>query len=207
MSEKEENSIGNVSFGDDGTGPKASSSSSPFTESLYFSDSFDEAAITAFVKSVERLVRSSHEYSNYLSLIKANYANMNSDDIQSGISSADATIEFHHYPFSLYDIIDTIVSFHLARGERFDSYSVAEETMKEHYANHIGLVPLSKTNHELAHDGHLFISKDQVFGDYPEFAKKYADGVSADMTQKLSELDKESKKGRPSDAMGVLNVL
>jgi hypothetical protein len=198
--------IGNIDFVDTKNGPTAKSSSSPFSESLYFSDSFDEASITAFIKSVERMIRTSHEYSQYLGLLKTNYDTMNHDDILSNISNADATIEFHHYPFSLYDIIDTVVSYHLTHDDKFTSYSIADEVMREHFANRIGLVPLTKTNHELAHDGHLFISKTQVFGDYKAFMNKYKDGVSAELIKKIADMEKQSDDGRMTDEGGILNV-
>jgi len=51
----------------------------------------------------------------------------------------------------------------------FDSFLIASEIMRLHYAGYIGLVPLTKTLHEMAHAGKLFIGLENVFGNFQKF--------------------------------------
>jgi hypothetical protein len=78
------------------------------TSNFYFSLNLedDEKQKTKFIKDIERIVRSSLEYRNYIKFLKTealiNYCsvlNKLPDDIVNSIS-----IEMHHYPFTLYDI-------------------------------------------------------------------------------------------------------
>ena len=74
------------------------------------------------------------------------------------ISTLDTDLEFHHYPFTLYDICEIVVMKGAADQKYESSFSAAKKIMDLHYKNIIGLVPLTKTNHELAHDGKIFLS-------------------------------------------------
>jgi len=177
------------------------SDSSPFAENFYFEDFFEENNIKKFIKNTERLIRQSREYDEYISLLRTNVKELNHDNILSKITSADASLEFHHYPFSLFDIVETIMMQHVIDDEKFTSFSIAKEVVDLHYENKIGLVPLSITTHELAHSGNLFISKKQIFGDYSSFKKKYEKGVSADLNRKIKEMEEDDKA---SDFKGVL---
>jgi hypothetical protein len=107
--------VGNVQAVQVGSKPMLKSSSSIFYESFYFQDYYDDSLIKKFIKSTERMIRMSLEYSQYISMIKTNYTMMGFDNVLSHIDSSDAEIEFHHYPFSLYDIVDIVMSYHLAK--------------------------------------------------------------------------------------------
>ena len=174
-------------------------SGSIFSEAFYFQDYYDDALIKKFIKNTERLVRQSHEYNQYLAMIKENYNILNYDNILSHINSDDAEIEIHHYPFSLYDIVDILMNYHLFNKDNFTSFSIAQEVMNLHFAQKIGFVPLSKTNHELAHAGQLFISTKQIFGNWEEFATKFASGMSEEQRAKVEESKKMTEQHAASD--------
>ena len=147
------------------------------TSNFYFSLNLedDEKQKTKFIKDIERIVRSSLEYRNYIKFLKTealmNYCsvlNKLPDDVINNIS-----IEMHHYPFTLYDITNAVLDRHLQCGLNFSKLSIANEIMDLHYNNQIGLVPLTETAHELAHSNTIELSSKLIFGDYERFINIY----------------------------------
>ena len=147
-----------INFINNGTNLGMKSESNIFAEMYYYSDFYDEKGTKKFIKNIESLIRTSREYKNYIEQLRTNFPHLNSDVILGNISTLDADLEFHHYPFSLYDIVEVIVMKGAATGKLESSFSAAKKVMDLHYKNVIGLVPLIETNHELVHAGKLFIS-------------------------------------------------
>lgn len=172
---------------------------SPFAVSFYFEDYYDDKVVKQFIKSVERMIRTSKEYKTYIELLRTNVFALNHDSIMTNITTADVDLEFHHTPFTLYDIVEIVILKHIAHNEKFTSFSLAKEIMNLHYKHKIGLCPLTKTTHELAHSGNLFISARQIFGDYKSFMSDYKDGVSANLIQKVASMEKMTEDDIPSD--------
>ncbi len=199
-----ENIIGNINSTTDNNGNIiVKGSNSIYCESFYFQDYLDESLMHKFIKNTESIIRQSKEYNDYLSLIKTNYNILNFDNVLSHINSSDASIEIHHYPLTLYEIIDIIVTHHINKKENFTSFSIAKEVMGLHFKQEIGFVPLTKTNHELAHTDGLFISYKQVFGKWRKFCMDYLDGISAGVQEKLNKLEELSNAGLASDFRGL----
>ena len=178
--------IGNLEFDN----LKIKSNKSIYCESFYFVDVFDETNLKKFIKSVERTVRSSREYKRYIENLRTNVHALNYDTVMSNISNTDTALEFHHYPLSLYEISEILILDHLANKDNITSFSIAKEIMECHFKNKIGLVSLTKTNHELAHDGALFLHKNQIFGKYEEFINEHPNGISMDIRNKIDRLNK-----------------
>ena len=106
-------------------------------------------------------------------------------------------------PF-LYDIINIVAASKIVRGEGVTSLTLAHEVMNLHYENLIGIVPLSRTVHELAHSGEIFINLKQVFGDVNEFVKRYSDGLTdgyIDDFNKLVALTNQDTKYSETDIL------
>jgi len=127
---------------------------------------------TAFLKSVEKEVRTSDEYAHYLGYLKG--LGLDKCAFLNNIDDDMATIEFHHYPFNLYEICDIVTNYRLAKGEQVSTFNIAKEVIECHFKNIIGLVPLSKTVHELFHSGQIFINLNMVFGRFNEFVTQYS---------------------------------
>lgn len=201
-----ENRIGNI---ESKVTPKQNviikSSSSLFAETFYFNDILDDKTVKKFIKNTEKTIRSSKEYNGYIGLLKSNYDILNYDNILSNISSNDASIEFHHYPFTLYEIVDIVLSYHMIKKEKVTTFSLAKEIMELHFQHKIGLVPLSTTTHELGHDNSIFISKKQIFGKYEEFAEKYSIALSNENKNKLNKLEEMSALNIQKDLRGLFN--
>lgn len=147
----------------------------------------DDKERDKYIKYIEKIVRHSFEYRMYISTLKnefnltgcAFFKNLNLDDCK-------ISLEFHHYPFTLYDIVNIILENRIidhnddpSVQEKFDKifnpFSIAKETMMLHYKNKVGLVPLALTPHELYHSGNLFIplTKNYVFGRYDLLDEDY----------------------------------
>lgn len=152
----------------------------------FYFQSIEAKDVKRFIKNVERLVRTSPSYSSYIYYLSTQ--GLVNDVVYSKITDEKATLEFHHYPFTLYDIVEIIVNYHIKHQDDFTSLSIAEEVIKEHFANTIGLARLSKTSHQLTHAGKLFIPLDSVFGNVNEFVQKYYDGLFPEQIETFNEL-------------------
>ena len=163
----------------------------------FFFTSMDGKDTKRFIKNVERLVRSSPSYKKYIAYLGDQ--GLVNDVVYSKITAEKATLEFHHYPFTLYDIVEIIVNYHLKRRDKFTSLSIAEEVIQCHFDNLIGLARLSKTSHQLTHAGKLFVPLDSVFGNVNEFVNKYYDGFFPDQIDtynNLIKLDEDVTTGK-----------
>ena len=154
--------------------------------SFYFGSS-DSSAAKKFIKNVEGLVRRSNEYSRYLAILTYD-KKLTNDVIFGNIDVEDATTEFHHYPFTLYDITEILLNYHIKNKIKVTSLILAEKVMKLHYDNIIGLVKLSKTAHELTHAGSLFIPMKSVYGDVNKFVETYREYMFPDQIETYNKL-------------------
>ena len=172
----------------DKTDPTLIANNDEFLQSsLYFSDYFDINKLKRFIKKCEKMIRSSEAYSTYIGDLK-NDKNLHCCAIKGNITDEDADIEFHHYPFTLYDTVYIVVLEHIMKKERFTSFSITSEVLELHAENMIGLVPLSITEHELVHDGVRSISMKSVFGDVNAFVDRYAYYLDDEMVDKYNIL-------------------
>lgn len=199
------NNIGNISsISDSNGGLHIKSDSSFFKESFYFIDMVDESAVKKFVKSTERLIRTSREYNDYIKVIRETHDELNVDSLMVNVTSDDASLEFHHYPFTLYELVHNEMKKKFLNKEPFTSFNIARDIMKLHYENLIGIVPLTTTMHELAHDGSIFISESQIFGNFKEYISLYEPYIDVETKNKLSILKYNSEAGLPTDIKGYV---
>lgn len=161
-------------------------------------DISDDKLKIKWIKTVEKAVRSSIEYKNYLKYLKETidishctfFTKLDINDIK-GVG-----LEFHHYPFTLFDIVSIVLEEKINMNEDIDFFEIANEVMELHFTNKVGLVPLSLTLHEMAHTGYLFIPLKAVYGNYQKFINDYRESISSDLMDRIIEL------GKLSDEMG-----
>jgi hypothetical protein len=162
-----------------------------------FTDYEDDKKVLNYIKSIERLVRGSLEYRNYIKYLKeeqdltqcAFFKNIDISKING------VTIEFHHYPFNLYEIVDTVLKAQTGFYSHYvNTFDIANEVMRLHYENMVGLVPLSTTVHELAHNGEVFINFDAVYGNVQGFMDTYHDYIDPELISTIKRLDELSEK-------------
>lgn len=149
-----------------------------------------------FIKSIERIIRQSYEYKNFIGILKNVYGYTNSTFFKRiDIRDTKTPIEFHHYPFTLYDLVSIEVDFEIDKGEtEIDPIKIAERVMKYHYQLMVGLVPLSETEHELVHDGKKFVNIDEVKGDFEAYLEKFDHKIPDEFKEKIQNLKYLSKQ-------------
>jgi hypothetical protein len=154
----------------------------------FFEGSLDNVKdFDKLIKNIEKIVRNSLEYRNYIKFLKTELK-LNSCTLLKNFNTDIVNIELHHYPFTLYDITEIILNYLIKVNIEFSPISVAERITKLHYENKVGLVPLTKTVHELAHNGEVFISINNVFGNIEKFIYEYNLGVTSQHLEKLEKL-------------------
>ena len=146
-------------------------------EILYFKDQeyfFDDACYSKFIKEVEKMVRTSKDYSHFVGYIK-NTLGMNFCEILSKVEETDnVEIEMHHGPiFTLYDVCEVILNWFMKTGQRINTFRVANKVLDEHYAMRVQVIMLSKTMHEAGHNKDIFVHYNQDIGDSDSFIKMY----------------------------------
>ena len=128
-----------------------------------------------YIKTVEQVIRRSAPYRRYTTFLKKNM-DMDRCTVLKNIrrdSNKHYSIEIHHEPFTLFDIVETVINKRLAEGQTIKSLDVADEVMQLHYDGKVGLVPLTTTMHELVHNGRIFIPLQLIYQDYKGFFEDY----------------------------------
>jgi hypothetical protein len=175
-----------------------------YVERYYLSGFISDSAYKTFIKGVERAVRKSPEYTKYLGELRR--LGLYRDTFQANINDENATIEFHHYPFTLYDIAVIVTDACLTNKMPISTFLVAGIIMDLHYKHRVGLVPLCLTNHQLAHSGKLFISLDKIFGYYNEFVEDYKDYIPIDIKDKYNKIIELSNANTPPSENDILSI-
>lgn len=128
-----------------------------------------------FIKMVETIIRQSLEYKGYIQFLK-DEIDMTQCSFFENVSNKNGkriSIEIHHEPFTLFDLVQTVLDKWIDCGESLNPLLIASEVMEMHYKNMVGLIPLSLTVHTLVHDGKLYIPLQNVFGQFTKFIEEY----------------------------------
>lgn len=148
------------------------------------------------INEIEKIVRSSQEYRNYIKYLKEN-VNMNRCAFFNNVNSdvSKVKIEIHHEPLTLYDIVQTVLNKHIIENNGIvNAYEVAEEVMMLHYKDMVGLIPLSITLHEMVHSSDkIKIPLHLVYGNYIKFIDEYEQYIDDKVITKLENKIKETK--------------
>lgn len=159
----------------------------PFYKNVEYFANIDN--FVQFVKSVEKLVRTSEYYKRYIKYLKEDLG-LNYCQVLSNIKSDEKEkieIHMHHGPIlSLFDCVNIVTDHMIFHEEKINTFIVAEEIIKEHFNNNIQVVMLTKTVHEEVHANNIFINLKQGFGDINTFLKKYRDGINNEQITKIN---------------------
>lgn len=160
-----------------------------------------------FIKSTEMVIRGSLEYKEYIRFLKDNL-DMNKCAIFKNAKNGSGKkyrIEIHHEPFTLFDIVETVINRRLAEGDSINQLKVADEVMELHYEGKIGLIPLSVTMHQVLHNGRIFIPLQLIYHRYDEFYKEYEEYMSPTLKDKIqAKVDLSLRsEGIVSDSLDV----
>lgn len=165
-------------------------------------DLADPDVFENFVKNTEMLIRKDPRYTNYIHELKSR--GFNKDVMQSGIDNdkfPNTDIEMHHGPmFTLYDIVSIVTDHILSEGGKVSTFGIAKLVLCEHEMHRIQVVMgLTKTNHELAHAGKIFIHQNQSIGDIMGFIKDFKHGLRREHLYTLQEYLNLCKKYDATD--------
>jgi len=143
-----------------------------------------------FVKSVERLVRGSMEYKEWVTYLK-NELNIQECEITHERDS-ECSIEIHHHPISLYNICSIVLDTVMENKEKFSTFDIAQIVISLHFMNKVGYVPLLKSIHEKYHNGFLLIPIELCHGQWKEILLDFVIAPEIQMAvSKLSAVTKE----------------
>lgn len=145
-------------------------------------DLFNEKDFKKYIDDIERMVRSSKEYRDYIQYLRM-YMDMNASAFLKNVTNIDTTkikIEIHHTPFTLFDITLTVFNKRSRLSQSLDIEMVAKEVAYLHYFLYVGLIPLSKTEHKLVHNQALFIPLNLVLGKFEDFIEMYNKDIPED---------------------------
>ena len=140
-----------------------------------------------YIKTCEMVIRKSLEYKDYIKFLRENM-DMDQCIILSNLKNGNGKryhIEIHHEPFTLFDIVETVITKRLENGESINALNVADEVMDLHYSGLVGLVPLTITMHELVHKGRIFIPLQFIYHKYNEFFAEYEDFMNDSLKEKI----------------------
>lgn len=153
----------------------------------------DPKDMKKFLSTIEKEVRQSFEYREMIHFIKNNYDMDQCAFIQYDPSDTyNISIEIHHYPFTLFDITVIVYKKRVYYGEAIETRMIAKEVTMLHYKLLVGLIPLSKTVHQLVHDSKLFIPVGNVFGNYRKFVDTYKAFCDEEQLETLDRIEKYS---------------
>jgi len=144
-----------------------------------------------FIKNVERMVRGSQEYRNWISYLK----NELSVDqcMLTHESISEVSLEIHHHPISLRNICCAVTDTMMQNKEKFTSFDIAQIVLGLHFADKVGYIPLVKTLHEKFHNGNLKIPISLVQGDWEYITSNFIMSPEASIViKKYSEIGDEA---------------
>ncbi len=141
-----------------------------------------------FITMVEMLIRSSEEYKSYVRFLKE-HMDMNKCVVLRNITNGNGkrySIEIHHFPFTLFDLVDVMITRFQDVGDGpLNRFIIADEVMRLHYDGKVGLIPLTKTMHDLTHSDKIFIPLQLIYQDYKAFYDEYEPFISENLQDKL----------------------
>lgn len=142
--------------------------------------------------AIERIVRNSYEYRNYIRYLKEELDLTKCALIESMDSrTLPVALEFHHHPFTLFDLTDIIGRAMIKKNAEIGGVSlfdIAKEITSQHYRGQVGLVPLTKTLHQMAHNGSIIVPLSKVNGQYNRFINEYRDHIDPEQLSKIETL-------------------
>ena len=150
----------------------------------------DPKEFRRFLIRVKYYIRNSYEYKHLVKFLKYTKG-LNYCGIHNNLKAKNGyRIELHHTPFVLEDIVYVVINKRLETKKDVKMSSIAEEVMKLHYAELVGLYPLCETCHEYAHGdaNDLFIPLDSVWGNPEVFYDLYKQWFPDQLKAKFENL-------------------
>ena len=130
-----------------------------------------------FIPRIERIIRSSPEYKQYLHYIYETLQIRNCDYFTEWNIEENITFNIHHL-ITLYNLVEIVGAKLLLDNDYIYTFDVAKEVILLHFKDYVPVILLTQTIHEALHAGLYKIKKDSKslnLGKYKEFVKEYKD--------------------------------
>jgi hypothetical protein len=131
------------------------------------------------ITTCEKFIRSSMEYRDYMKFLK-DHMNYNRCAVLNNVVQGNGkkySIEIHHEPFTLYDLVDIEITRREVVGEPIEVLKIAESVMELHYEGLVGLIPLTKTAHEMIDSYKTFIPLQHIYQDYHKYYEEFEEYI------------------------------
>lgn len=147
-------------------------------------DSFmDVDTYKEFINNCISRFRHSVTYKNYKHYLYD--IGLNKCQLLGNIDSDMATIEMNHNFLNIFDITLMITEHIINTEGSVTTFDVVQELKEEHKNNEIPIVMLSKTAHQLYHNGEgVILPSRMCFGYWYNLLKKYNRGITPSIAQK-----------------------
>lgn len=188
--------------------PTLRSPYTPFEQPFYITRDtlVDIDEYSAFLKNAIRRFRSSRTYKNY----KAYLINLGMDrsQVHGNITADMADIEMHHNMLNIFDIAFIIAEHVLNTRGYICTFDLVMLLKLEHKQNHICLVMLDKTAHQMHHlnNKEFFIHPKMCFGDWLAFLNRYPYGITRDIANKIIYYLDMADKNNGTNTKDYLNL-
>ena len=159
----------------------------------------------AFIKNVEKMVRFSLEYRLWTNYITEHLGNTHCAITKESMN--ECSIQIHHHPITLYNVVKGVLNKFLSTEQEFSSFDVSTKVIELHFQNKVGWIPLVSSLHEKYHAGFLNLPIELVGGDYKYILQSYTiDESEYDEIMKLCNIHAEDlKQGWQRDSYPGIN--
>jgi hypothetical protein len=118
----------------------------------------------AFIRNVEKLIRSSLEYKLWVSYITSTLGHTKCCLTDEKLS--ECQLDVHHHPLDLFLIVKMIINDFIEKNTEFTTYDICEQVMELHYQNKVSYMVLLSDLHYKYHNGFQKLPIEYVHGDY-----------------------------------------
>lgn len=165
----------------------------------YFTDLFikSEDDLMRYITKIQSMIRKSFEYKHYIGYLHEIHDMRTCSELSNyNYENSNVTLEFHHHPITLFEIVQIIGKKYLDDNKEKNilSFDIANEVIRSHLNDEIPGIMLSKTFHQLYHSGQYIIKNSDELnsGKSNIFLKKYKKYMTEKQIKKYNEyIDKE----------------
>lgn len=143
-----------------------------FSLPLRISSFESEKDYCKYIKTIERMVRSSPEYREWVRYVTVSLGHTVCEFTQESMN--ECSIEVHHHPITMYTLVSVVINNDfLDNAVEFSSADVVNKVLELHYQNKVGYCVMLSNLHEKYHGGFLDIPMELVHGNYKYILDNY----------------------------------
>ena len=165
----------------------------------------DDKQKNFFIKKCVQIVRQTPEYREWVAYVK-DMLGYNTCLI-TGEKALEVSVEIHHHPLTLFDVVSVVLDTYLAAKSKFTSMNIINDVLTLHYNDKIGFIPLCTTWHEKYHNGYAVIPPKFIHGEWDYVLKTQGYAQTVEMIERASSLMSDSNNQYDVSANNWQNVM